>query len=77
MLNICLFMAVRAELVLSLWNLPGVGIEPKSPALADGFLSIATPGKSPPFHFIFSCLFVVAVSIRLTKFFTFLDINPH
>ena len=29
-----------------MWNLPGPGIEPRSPALADGFLSTVPPGKS-------------------------------
>ena len=28
------------------WDLPGLGIEPMSPALADGFLSIIPPRKS-------------------------------
>ena len=31
-----------------MWDLPRSGIEPMSPALADGFLTIAPPGKSPP-----------------------------
>ena len=29
-----------------MWDLPGPGIEPLSPALAGGFLSTAPPGKS-------------------------------
>ena len=29
-----------------MWTLPGSGVEPASPALAAGFLSIAPPGKS-------------------------------
>ena len=29
-----------------MWDLPGAGIEPVSPALASGFLSTAPPGKS-------------------------------
>ena len=28
-----------------MWDLPGPGIEPVSPALADGFLSTLPPGK--------------------------------
>lgn len=67
MVNIYLFMAVRAELVLSMWNPSGLGFEPKSPA---------PPRKSPSIYFIFSCHFVVSVAIWLTKFFTFLGINP-
>ena len=30
-----------------MWNLPGPGLEPMSPALAGGFLTTAPPGKSP------------------------------
>ena len=30
-----------------MWDLPGPGIEPVSPALAGGFLTTAPPGKSP------------------------------
>ena len=29
-----------------MWDLPGPGIEPVSPALAGGLLTIALPGKS-------------------------------
>ena len=28
-----------------MWDLPGPGLEPVSPALADGFLTTAPPGK--------------------------------
>ena len=30
-----------------MWDLPGPGLEPLSPALAGGFLTTAPPGKSP------------------------------
>ena len=36
----------RAGLLHGMWNLPGPGIEPMSPALAGGFLSTVPPGKS-------------------------------
>ena len=36
----------RAQLLHGLWDLPGPGIEPVSPALAGRFLSTAPPGKS-------------------------------
>ena len=36
----------RAYLLRSMWNLPGPGLKPMSPALADGFLTTAPPGKS-------------------------------
>ena len=35
-----------ALLLRGLWNLPGPGIEPMSPALEGGFLSTVPPGKS-------------------------------
>ena len=34
-------------LLLGMWDLPGPGLEPVSPALAGGFLTTAPPGKSP------------------------------
>ena len=30
-----------------MWDLPGPGLEPVSPALAGGFLTTVPPGKSP------------------------------
>ncbi|KAJ8785458.1 hypothetical protein J1605_007055 [Eschrichtius robustus] len=35
----------RAQLLRGMWNLPGPGLEPVSPALAGGFLTTAPPGK--------------------------------
>ena len=35
----------RAQLPRGTWDLPGPGLKPVSPALADGFLTIAPPGK--------------------------------
>ena len=37
-----------------MWNLPGPGIEPVSPALAGGFLPTASPGKSLAFILLYS-----------------------
>ena len=37
--------ASRAQLLRGMWNLPGPGLEPMSPALAGGFLTIVPPGK--------------------------------
>ena len=31
-----------------MWDLPGPGLEPVSPALADGFLTTGPPGKPTP-----------------------------
>ena len=36
----------RAQLLRSMWDLPGPGLEPVSPALAGGFLTTVSPGKS-------------------------------
>ena len=36
----------RALLLHGMWDLPGPGLEPVSPALAGGFLTTAPPGKS-------------------------------
>ena len=35
----------RAYLLCGMWDLPGPGLEPVSPALAGGFLTTAPPGK--------------------------------
>ena len=37
---------VQAVLLRGMWDLPGPGLEPVSPALAGGFLTTAPPGKS-------------------------------
>ena len=39
-----------AQLLCGIWDLPGAGIEPVSPALAGGFLTTVPPGKSPCIH---------------------------
>ena len=36
----------RAQLLHGMWDLPGPGIEPMSPALAGRFLTTVPPGKS-------------------------------
>ena len=36
----------RAQLLCSMWDLPGPGLKPMSPALAGRFLTTAPPGKS-------------------------------
>ena len=35
----------RAQLLRGMWDLPGPGLEPVTPALAGGFLTTAPPGK--------------------------------
>ena len=39
----------RAQLLHGMWDLPGPGLEPVSPALAGRFSTTAPPGK-PPTH---------------------------
>ena len=39
----------RAQLLCGMWDLPGPGLEPVSPALAGRFLTIAPTGKPPDF----------------------------
>ena len=38
----------QAQLLHGVWDLPGPGFEPVSPALAGGFLTTVSPGKSLP-----------------------------
>ena len=38
----------RAQPLRSMWDLPGPGLEPVSPALAGRFSTTAPPGKPPP-----------------------------
>ena len=40
-----------AQLFCGMWDLPGPGLEPMSPALAGGFLSTAPPGKPLVFYY--------------------------
>ena len=46
----------RAQLLHGVWDLPGPGLEPVSPALAGRFLTTAPPGKSPYGNFRFKFL---------------------
>ena len=54
----------RAWLLHSMWDLPGPGIEPVSPALAGRFLTTAPPGKSPNLFLIASEYFQLSVAPR-------------
>ena len=38
--------SAQAQLLHGMWDLPGPGLEPMSPALAGGFLTTVPPGKS-------------------------------
>ena len=43
----------QAQLLCSMWDLPGTGLEPVSPALAGRFLTTAPPGKPFPLFLSF------------------------
>ena len=48
-----------------MWNLPGPGLEPMSPALVGGFLTTAPPGKS----------YLVSKSGRIEAFMNLLNLD--
>ena len=48
-----------AQLLRGMWHHPGPGLEPLSPALAGGFLTTVSPGKS---LFFFYCLYYFTLS---------------
>ena len=41
----------RAQLLRGMWDLPGPGLKPVSPALAGGLSTAAPRGKPPPLEF--------------------------
>ena len=47
----------QAQLHHGMWDLPGPGLEPVSPALAGGFLTTVPPGELPFFFFQFVFLY--------------------
>ena len=47
-----------------MWDLPGPGIEPVSPALAGGFLTTVPPGKSQSTSVILAAIDVAIVSVK-------------
>ena len=51
-----------------MWNLPGPGAEPMSPALADGFLATGLPRKSESLS-LFKALvgYLLLMQVFLTK----------
>ena len=51
-----------------MWDLPGPGLEPVSPALADGFLTTVPPGKTqvcPYFMTAFLFLMLLYLATKL------------
>ena len=53
----------RAQLLRGMWDIPGPGLEPVSPALAGGFLTTAPPGKPPICSFFWSVFSFESLSI--------------
>ena len=51
----------RAQLLCGMWDLPGPGLEPVSPALAGGFLTTVPPGK--PLSSIFVSTLILLSSL--------------
>ena len=49
----------RAQLLRGMWDLPRLGLEPVSPALAGRFSTTAPPGK--PYNDIFKCCIFILV----------------
>ena len=58
-----------------MWDLPGPGLEPVSPALAGGFLTTAPPGK--PMYFTFRGLFSSAYTNGGVAYLTHKDQHTH
>ena len=50
-----------------MWDLPGPGLKPVSPALAGGFLITVPPGKSHIFCFYFLGTFLQHIKVRWVK----------
>ena len=48
-----------------MWDLPGLGLEPVSPALAGGFLTTAPPGK--PAYIMFCLLSLTLLELSLDR----------
>ena len=61
----------RAQLLRGMWDLPGPGFRPGSPALAGGFLTTAPPGKSLPL-----CLYFHLPPVCL-RFFLFPEVSLY
>ena len=55
-----------------MWDLPGPGLEPVSPALAGGFLTTAPPGKSfsNSFKVLEILVLLISSSIERTNYFS-------
>ena len=59
----------RAQLLRGMWDPPGPGLEPVSPALADGFSTTAPPGK-PGFSILAKNVIGILMGIVLNMWIT-------
>ena len=57
-----------ASLLHGMWDLPGPGLEPMSPALAGGFLSTVPPGKPQSEDTYLTCKTLPAYCQSITQF---------
>ena len=58
-----------------MWDLPGPGLEPVSPALAGGFLTTVPPGKSPHVNFkSLGCLILQILPHNLNSISSVFDV---
>ena len=53
-----------------MWDLPGPGLDPVCPALPDGFLTTAPPGKSMKIYFLKDQIITILGSAGYMVFFT-------
>ena len=60
----------QAQLLCGMWDLPGPGLEPVSPALAGGFLTTVPPEK--PYLQVILCHFTY--SVRTLQWYTFISL---
>ena len=62
----------RAQLLRSMWDLPGPGLEPVSPALAGRFSTTAPPGKpSPPEFLMHRKCEIMFIAVLVTMLLSF------
>ena len=61
----------RAQLLCVMWDLPGPGLKPVSPALAGRFLTTVLPGKSSSEFLKFQLLYFLTPEFPLGSFISF------
>ena len=64
----------RAELLCGMWDLPGPGLEPVSPALAGGFSTTVPPGNPLVYNSIQSHL---GIHLLIRKMYEFINLMVY